>query len=106
MLHTDFFEPCLSYIRGFLTDFVEPAKGSLTPGDPGGVRIAVRVGEEGGDESMGSRDGELAGEGVREEVMRCMALWGRLSREASRDKDKIESEVRISLAASLPLCPS
>ena len=63
MLHTDFFEQCLSYIRGFLTDFVEPAKGSLTPGDPGGVRIAVRVGEEGGEEDIdmdldGDRDGE------------------------------------------------
>ena len=49
-------------MRGCLTDFIEPAKGSFGPGESGGVLTAVRQGEDGGEESTGGRDGELDGE--------------------------------------------
>ena len=48
-------------MRGLLIDLDEPAKGSRAPGDAGGV-MAVRPGEEGGEESTAASDGEDEGE--------------------------------------------
>ena len=51
-------------MRGRLLDLDEPANGSLGPGEAGGVEIAARPGEDGGDESTGVSDGDEEGEGV------------------------------------------
>ena len=48
-------------MRGLLNSLVEPAKGSRVPGEAGGV-MAVRPGDDGGDESTAASDGEDEGE--------------------------------------------
>lgn len=51
-----------SYTRGRLLDLVDPAKGSLAPGEAGGVQSAKGLGEEGGEESTGASEGDDEGE--------------------------------------------
>ena len=51
-------------MRGLRVSFADPAKGSLGAGEVGGVCTAVMLGEDGGDESTGAKEGDDEGERV------------------------------------------
>ena len=85
---------CASYCRGRSFHLLEPAYGSVGPGDSGGVATGPMLGDEGGEESTGPRAGDEGGDEDGEEL----ALMAVGERESDGRVTRRPSTARLGMA--------